>query len=145
MMMNKAKNTKSWMSWIDQSGSVVSGLCALHCAALPLVLWMAPFAAGLTFWHEHETMIWVITASLSVMSVLIARMTHKGYGPMICAGLAWLWWGLMMWTNDPHHVLWISGVLLFIAHLWNRHRSMSVCGCAHEEEPESSDHTQTQV
>lgn len=112
---------------VDRFGATASFLCAVHCAALPLVLALLP-ALGLSFLADHG----FERGFIAFASVLASWSIGSGYRHhrrpqaqwLLLPGLALLWMGAFI--VDEHYGLGIhaalvamGGVLLAGAHLTN--------------------------
>lgn len=64
-----------WLSRLDTVAIGLSGLCAIHCAALPLVMLLLPFLGS----HEFEgTLRWAL-AAMGIVGIGIGALTHRNY------------------------------------------------------------------
>jgi len=127
---------------LDRFGATGSLLCAVHCAALPLLLALAP-SLGVSFWlgDRVEVSIVVFVTLLGLSSLVLGYLRHKAMHALalLLPGLALLWLGLLY---DPlHHstvphavVMTLGGTLVGIAHLVNlrlNHGHVHDASCAH--------------
>lgn len=60
---------------LDRTAVVLSGLCVLHCLALPILIVAAPLAAGLAGTHWHAPML-LLVVPLSVVAIVIGYRKH---------------------------------------------------------------------
>jgi hypothetical protein len=131
------------LAWLDRIGMVGAGLCAVHCAALPLLLMWLPLsalsiAARGTF--EHELARWVIRLHgyerallaaalvLACISLLLGWLRHGCWSPgaLGLAAAGALGWGLFgpPMSGALHVLLLVGGSLLLgLAH-WRNLRVM---------------------
>jgi hypothetical protein len=130
--------TKS-TDWLDGAAVGLSGLCLLHCLALPFVVGalpiLLPFAAG----HLHVQML-IIVIPLSVVAIGTGFTGHRNARVVLgaIAGLVLLGIGATVAHNSlgvvADRVFSISGaVVLAAAHLYNgllarRHRAACASG-----------------
>ncbi|MDX1587506.1 MAG: MerC domain-containing protein [Oleiphilaceae bacterium] len=71
-------NTAPYSPWLDRFAIGLSGICALHCLALPLMLVLLP-ALGATFFGDeafHRALLWLVIP-LSVLAVWLGCLQHK--------------------------------------------------------------------
>ena len=122
-----------FVSWnLDFVGFSASLLCAIHCAALPFLLTLAPLA-GLQFLDNHWIEIGMIILSLFIAtsSLLGSYRTHRRYGALM---IAMLGFGLILagklLEGEWQEMLFTSsgGFAIAIAHIvnWNLIRQARV-------------------
>lgn len=128
--------------FLDRFGALGSLLCAVHCAALPMLLAVAP-ALGLSFWlsGELEAGIVVFVTLLGLFSLILGYRRHRALQALLLLlpGLLLLWAGLL--HEQLHHslvphavVMTLGGVLVGAAHLMNLRLNQGHvhnAGCAH--------------
>lgn len=98
---------------------VLSGLCALHCIATPILIAVAPLVAT----HEFESGMRTLLATLAVLGVGAGTLVHRNWRafPPLLLGVA-LFVGLD-WSGV--HGSWelvvslIAGATLIVAHALN--------------------------
>lgn len=114
-------------SFLDTVAVLISGLCALHCLALPVLLVVFPLLVGSVFAdeHFHELLLWIIVPT-SVIAVAAARYRHPDTQVLI-----WVGSGMVLlliaafWAHDhaPHWVditlNTLGGVVLAVGHIRN--------------------------
>ncbi|HBK47723.1 MAG TPA: MerC domain-containing protein [Xanthomonadaceae bacterium] len=127
---------------LDRFGATGSLLCAVHCAALPLLLALAP-SLGLSFWLNDgvEQAIVVFVTLLGLFSLLLGYRRHRAWRAlgMLVPGLLALWAGLLYaplhHSVAPHAVVMtLGGTLVGVAHLVNlrlSHGHVHDASCAH--------------
>lgn len=117
---------------LDRVAVVLSGLCLVHCLALPLVIAALPFLAGLSDSHWHGPML-LIALPVSAVAIVIGYRRHGNRGIVAggIAGLALLTAGATLGhaylgvTAD--RVLTISGSLLLAAVHWQNSTRLRRC------------------
>lgn len=70
---------------LDRTGILLSGLCVVHCLALPLLITMAPFLGQFAAGHLHAQML-VIVLPLSTGALALGFRRHRNW-QIIIAGL----------------------------------------------------------
>jgi hypothetical protein len=124
--------------WLDGAAVGLSGLCLLHCLALPFFAGALPMLMPFTEGHLHAQMLY-FAVPLSVVAIGIGYARHRD--PRVVLGaLAGL--GLLVIGATVAHgslgviadrLFTVTGsVVLAAAHLWNgllsrRHRCLSAC------------------
>ena len=122
--------------WLDGAAIGLSGLCLLHCLALPFFVGALPMLMPFTDSHLHAQML-VFAIPLSVVAIGIGYARHRN-PRVVAAALAGL--GLLLAGATVVHgnhgivadrLFTVSGsVVLAAAHLWNgllSRRCLSVC------------------
>lgn len=129
--------------WLDRFGATGSLLCALHCAALPVLLALLP-SLGLAFLFDHDVEIGLVAfvSLLGLGSLGWGYRRHRRWHALglLLPALALLWAGV---TYPPWHqqqwphalVMTAGGGLVALAHLVNlrldrRRPSQTVAACA---------------
>lgn len=125
--------------WLDGAAVGLSGLCLLHCLALPFFAGALPMLMPFTESHLHAQMLY-FAVPLSVVAIGIGFGRHRD-ARVVLAAFAGL--GLLVVGATVAHgslgviadrLFTVSGsIVLAGAHLWNgllsrRHRCLSVCG-----------------
>lgn len=110
----------SELNRIDIGAMVLSGLCLVHCLALPLLVALIPVGAlyGLEDEHFHWLML-TLALPLSVASLSHGFLRHqRRFVPVIGGvGLALMAWDLLPQIAAHGHGLTVVGVMLVaIAH-----------------------------
>ncbi|MEO8461064.1 MAG: MerC domain-containing protein [Dokdonella sp.] len=111
---------------IDRIGATASFLCAVHCAALPLILGLLP-ALGLEFLADHrfERIFVTLAATLAVTSLLFGFRRHRRFAAFgfLIPGILLLIAGIIVDFDQAklvHAVLVSSGgTLVAFAHVRN--------------------------
>jgi len=70
---------------LDRIGILLSGLCLVHCLALPLLITAAPFLGQFAEGHLHAQML-VVVLPLSTGALALGFRRHRN-GQIIAAGL----------------------------------------------------------
>lgn len=108
---------------LDASAIGLSGLCLIHCLALPFAAVALPFLGA---WSKAEWVHLVFVALAAPLSALALLRRHHGRPPhallaLAASGLALLLVGAVGWAGEtwetPLTVM--GGVLLASAHGWN--------------------------
>jgi multisubunit Na+/H+ antiporter MnhC subunit len=134
---------------IDRLGAFAALLCAVHCAALPLMAGVLPLLGlGLLASDGFELAFVLGATAMGTTSALLTRAKHgRFYGmPFLLPGLTLLWAG--RWVDVLHHdpiphavVMTAGGVLVAVAHIVNlrlAHGHVHDAGCAHGHVPRAA-------
>ena len=133
MNQTTAKST----DWLDGAAIGLSGLCLLHCLALPFFVGALPMLMPFTESHLHAQMLY-FAVPLSVIAVGIGYARHRNSTVVLAAvaGMSLLVFGATVAHGSlgivADRLFTISGsIVLAAAHLWNgllsrRHRCLSV-------------------
>jgi len=134
MIQTPAKST----DWLDGAAVGLSGLCMLHCLALPFFVGALPMLMPFTESHLHAQVLY-FAVPLSVIAIGIGYARHRN--PLVALA-AFTGLGLLIAGATVAHsslglvadrLFTVSGsIVLAAAHLWNgllsrRHRCISVC------------------
>lgn len=114
------------LRFADRTGASAAFFCAIHCAALPLVLALLP-ALGLTFLADHgfEHGFIAFATVLAMVTLFAGYCRHHMFRAFwfLMPGLGLLWTGLALDGNTglTVHALLVTtgGALVMIAHLIN--------------------------
>ena len=124
--------------WLDGAAVGLSGLCLLHCLALPFFMGALPMLMPFTDSHLHAQMLY-FAVPLSAVAIGIGYARHRN-ALVVLAAFAGL--GLLVVGATVAHgnlgivadrLFTVSGsLILAAAHLWNgllsrKHRCVSVC------------------
>lgn len=121
--MNRTPGNSS--DWLDGAAVGLSGLCLLHCLALPLVVGVLPALVPLVDGHLHSQML-VIVLPLSIVAIGIGYSRHRNFRVVIAAAAGLLL--LVIGATVAHsslgiaadRVFTISGaIVLAVAHFYN--------------------------
>jgi uncharacterized membrane protein len=114
---------------LDRVAVVLSGLCLLHCLALPLVIVALPFIAELAETHWHTPML-LIAVPVSTIAIVIGYRRH-GNRLIVAAGALGLALLIIGATVAHAHygatvdrTLTIAGSLLLAAVHWQNSRQL---------------------
>ena len=133
MIQTPAKST----DWLDGAAVGLSGLCLLHCLALPFLAAVMPMLMPFTESHLHAQMLY-FAVPLSIIAVGIGYSRHRSPRVVIAAaaGLTLLVFGATVAHGSlgivADRLFTITGSLvLAAAHLWNgllsrRHACISI-------------------
>ena len=133
MNQTTAKST----DWLDGAAIGLSGLCLLHCLALPFFVGALPMLMPFTESHLHAQMLY-FAVPLSVIAVGIGYARHRNSTVVLAAvaGMSLLVLGATVAHGSlgivADRLFTISGsIVLAAAHLWNgllsrRHRCLGV-------------------
>ena len=133
MNQTPAKST----DWLDGAAIGLSGLCLLHCLALPFFVGALPMLMPFTESHLHAQMLYFVVP-LSIVAIGIGYARHRE--PLVVltaiAGLSLLFAGATVAHASlgivADRLFTIGGsIVLAAAHLWNgllsrRHRCLTV-------------------
>ena len=124
----------------DRFGATASFLCALHCAALPLVLALLP-ALGLGFLADHrfERGFVAFASLLALASLIVGFRRHQRFRAFwfLAPGIALLFAGIAFeYRATALHAALVAtgGTLVALAHLINlrlAHRHVHDAACGH--------------
>lgn len=70
------QNSNKSANWLDGVAVALSGLCLVHCLALPLLVAGLPFISQFSAGHLHLQML-VIVLPLSILALAIGFRRHK--------------------------------------------------------------------
>jgi hypothetical protein len=114
---------------LDRAGATLSVICAIHCAATPLILVLLPGAAK----HSEAAETWIVAAALLIgLGAIRASRRHNGallprLG--IGAGLAAIIGSRLLLHGPAETVLVFSGAAILVtAHLFNCRECRYGCG-----------------
>lgn len=110
----------------DRVGMVGAGLCALHCALLPLLVALLP-ALGISLggWGDLDQAFVLFASVLGISTVTVGYRRHRERGAvgLLCGGLLLLWVGSFTPLHDHGWghagLMTAGGILLALAHLQN--------------------------
>lgn len=134
MNQTPAKST----DWLDSAAIGLSGLCLLHCLALPFFVGALPMLMPFAESHLHAQMLY-FALPLSAVAIGIGYARHRNPRVIFAAmaGLTLLVLGATVAHGSlgvvADRLFTVSGsIILALAHLWNgllsrRHRCLSVC------------------
>lgn len=129
-------------NWLDRLGATGSLLCAVHCAALPLVFALLP-ALGVSTWlgDGFERAFVLFATALGLFSLVWGWRRHRVVRALgvLLLGLAVLWVGVLYAPLHeallPHAVaMTFGGTLVGVAHVINlrlNHGHGHDASCAH--------------
>lgn len=129
----------------DRFGATASFLCAVHCAALPLIIAALP-ALGLTFLanHRFERGFIAFASVLATTTFIVGFRRHRRFRAFwfLVPGLAFLTAGVIVDFDQSaiaHAVLVsIGGTLVAVSHLTNlrlAHGHVHDAACEHQLKP----------
>jgi len=113
---------------IDQLGIITSGLCALHCAALPILLSLG--VVGSVTQVGHEVLEWTIILASAILGAWSIYNGLNGHGKvlpqiLIGAGALTILLGLVL-PAIGHAIMALGGITLLYGHWLNwRHLVVS--------------------
>ena len=136
------RKEKVWPVALDRIGVTVSGLCAVHCAAVPLVFALPALQWGLHSFHSswHAPAIWLLRLSawegvlvcLAMTVAVAAVLPGTVRGERASAFLAVLCGGALLgaaaWGPARHDPLWhallaVAGVVVLATVHWQHLRA----------------------
>ncbi len=108
---------------IDIFGLLTSGLCAIHCLALPFLLSFG-IAEGMALESSHdlfEISVLSITFFLAIIAVISGIRKHSNLLPLILflAGIMIICFGLTVDGLKGHILMALGGLIVACAHLTN--------------------------
>lgn len=126
-------------AWLDRVGATGSLLCAIHCAALPLLLALAPaLGAGLAN-RGFEIGFIAFASLLGLTSLILGYRRHRVGSAMtlLVPGIALLWAAVFVEALHEQAIahavaMACGGALIACAHLLNlrfAHAHASACAC----------------
>ena len=111
--------------WLDRAAIGLSGLCLLHCLALPIVVGALPALLPFVEGHLHAQML-VVVVPLSVVAVAIGYSRHQSARVVlaVAVGLALLLFGATVAHNSlgvvADRLFTVSGAIVLAAgHFYN--------------------------
>jgi len=123
--MSKSSN------WLDGAAVTLSGLCVVHCLALPLIVAGLPFLAQFAEGHLHAQML-VVVLPLSTMALALGFRRHRSLAIVTAGviGMLTLFVGATVAHNSlgllADRVFSVVGALvLATAHFYNSTRARS--------------------
>lgn len=111
----------------DLGAAGLSGLCLMHCLALPLLAGFLPLAGAISDNHLIHQLMALTAVPLSLFAVLLRPKTgrERAFFPLVLTGLGFLLMGAFIEAvQDYERLLTISGALLIATgHIqrWRRH------------------------
>ena len=112
---------------LDALAVVISGLCALHCLALPVLLVFFPLLFGSVLTDEdfHRLVLWIILPT-SVIAVAAARYRHPSRQVLIWVGSGMALLLLAAFWAHDYMPAWadialttLGGLMLAVGHIRN--------------------------
>jgi hypothetical protein len=83
------RSTSDSAGLLDRAAIALSGLCVLHCLAMPFVLLALPFLGQLTEGHFHLQML-VVVVPVSSIALGLGFRRHRRLSVMIAGGIGLL-------------------------------------------------------
>ena len=83
------RSTSDSASLLDRAAIALSGLCVLHCLAMPFVLLALPFMGQLTEGHFHLQML-VVVVPVSSIALGLGFRRHRRMPVMVAGGIGLL-------------------------------------------------------
>jgi hypothetical protein len=83
------RSTSDSSSLLDRAAIALSGLCVLHCLAMPFVLLALPFLGQLTEGHFHLQML-VVVVPVSSIALGLGFWRHRRISVMVAGGVGLL-------------------------------------------------------
>jgi hypothetical protein len=80
------RSTSESAGILDRAAIALSGLCVLHCLAMPLVLLALPFVGELTPGHFHLQML-VVVVPVSTIALSLGYRRHRRMSILIAGGV----------------------------------------------------------
>lgn len=127
------RSTSDSAGLLDRAAIALSGLCVLHCLAMPLVLLALPFLGELTAEHFHLQML-VVVVPVSTIALSLGYRRHQSMAVVVAGGvgLAFLIVGGTWMHNEigvvADRATTIAGsLILATAHFYNSRLSRTRC------------------
>jgi hypothetical protein len=126
------QDTQNKRDWLDGAAVALSGLCLLHCLALPLVVAGVPFLAQYADTHLHYQVL-VAVIPLSLLALGLGYRRHRDWRIVIAGALGMTL--LVVGATVAHTRLGISAdrfftvigsLVLAAAHYFNSYRKKLV-------------------
>ena len=83
------RSTSDSASLLDRAAIALSGLCVLHCLAMPFVLLALPFLGQLTEGHFHLQML-IVVVPVSSIALGLGYRRHRRLSVMVAGGIGLL-------------------------------------------------------
>ncbi len=118
---------KRFQSLFDTCAVGISAVCAVHCAALPVVLIAFPLLGGTVLTDElfHRILLWFILPT-SVIAVVLARQHHPDRQVLVLVGMGMLILVIAAFWAHDYAPPWVDtamslagGTLLALGHIRN--------------------------
>lgn len=127
---------------LDRVGAVASFVCAIHCAAIPILVGLG--AAGAVSWLDHEAVEWGLVGLAALVGTVSAWRGYKVHGNapvalvLACAAISLV--AITASHHDEHahegDLKWVFpvlGVVIAVSHIVNRRLCHACRSCdAHE-------------
>ncbi|WP_370338502.1 MerC domain-containing protein [Parvularcula marina] len=100
---------------IDLGAAGLSGLCIMHCLALPILAGFLPLVGTISDNHLIHQMMALTAVPLSLFAVLLRQKTgrERAFFPLILAGLGFLLLGAFIEAvEDYERLLTVTGAVL---------------------------------
>jgi hypothetical protein len=132
---------------LDRVGTLASTACAVHCAAIPILMGLG--AAGAVSWFDHEPVEWGFVGLAAVVGTVSAWRGYRVHGNKVVAlvlvvaalSLAALTWSRHGGEHDAHTggMAWlfpVLGLVIAVSHVVNRRLCRACTACeAHQHVP----------
>jgi MerC mercury resistance protein len=127
------QNTSKTGHWLDLTAVGLSGLCLVHCLALPLVIALLPFLAQYSDGHLHLQMLAAVLP-LSTIALGLGYRRHRDRRILVAGGVAMLL--LTVGATIAHSQLGLAAdraftmagsLTLAITHYFNATRARLAC------------------
>lgn len=131
---------------LDRVGALASTACAVHCAAIPILVGLG--AAGAVSWFDHEPVEWGFVGLAAVVGTVSAWRGYRVHGNKVVAlvlSVAALSLLALTWSHHAEHdahtgeMRWlfpVLGLVVAASHVVNRRMCRACAACeAHEHVP----------
>lgn len=129
--MSKLKQAKQLIP-MEKLGLFLSFACAIHCLAMPFIVFFAPYILGsFAFSAKIEWLLVVSSFGLAAYILILDFQKHHRLKPLYFLGLALLFKLLEVFIGNPTYN-WVFGVLLgcSVAYAyWVNYQHKSACTC----------------
>jgi len=123
---------------LDRVGAVASSVCAVHCAAIPILLGLG--AAGAVSWLDHGAVEWGLVGLAAVVGTVSAWRGYRVHGnwPVaVVLATAALSLVALTWSRHDEHahegdlkwVFPVLGLVIAVSHVVNRRLCRSCASC----------------
>lgn len=127
---------------LDRVGAFASTVCAIHCAAIPILIGLG--AAGAVSWFDHEGVEWGLVGLAAVIGTVSAWRGYRVHGNKVVAtvlaaaaislvALTWSRHDAHAHTGDLKWLFPVLGLAIAVSHVVNRRLCKSCSTCAEHE------------
>lgn len=129
--MSKLKQTKQLIP-MEKLGLFLSFACAIHCLAMPFIVFFAPYLLGsIAFSSKVEWILVLLSFGLAAFVLILDFQKHRRLKPLYFLGIAF-GFKLIEVSMDSKSYDWIFGVLLGLSvayAYWVNYQHKTACTC----------------